>query len=121
MYAEVRAAGKLDELIDLAMHSSDTRHGDDDVELRADRADDESLFGGGTSKPKPKPKPRQRMKIGPEPASPAWARRVPRRRTWAWRCSVARLRWRTRKGARFGTNTPRVRTRVRTRGWTNKS
>ena len=56
MYAEVRAAGKLDELIDLAMHSSDTRHGDDDVELRADRADDESLFGGGTSKPKPKPK-----------------------------------------------------------------
>ena len=59
MYAEVRAAGKLDELIDLAMHSSDTRHGDDDVELRADRADDESLFGGGTSKPKPKPKPRR--------------------------------------------------------------
>ena len=52
MYAEVRAAGKLDELIDLAMSSSDTRHGDEsNAALRADRADDESLFGGGTAKP----------------------------------------------------------------------
>jgi len=48
VYAEVRAAGKLDELIDLAMCSSDTRHGElSSRALRADRADDESLFGGG--------------------------------------------------------------------------
>lgn len=58
VYAEVRAAGKLDELIDLAMCSSDTRHGDEsNAALRADRADDESLFGGGTAKPSEPPRP----------------------------------------------------------------
>lgn len=60
MYAEVRAAGNLDELIDLAMCSSDTRHGDEPRALRADRADDESLFGGGGGKrTKPKEAPRR--------------------------------------------------------------
>ena len=55
VYAEVRAAGKLDELIDLAMSSSDTRHGDEsNAALRADRADDESLFGGGVKPSEPR-------------------------------------------------------------------
>uniref|UniRef100_A0A7S0IL12 EF-hand domain-containing protein n=2 Tax=Micromonas TaxID=38832 RepID=A0A7S0IL12_MICPS len=59
VYAEVRAAGMLDELIDLAMCSSDTRHGDEPRALRADRADDESLFGGGAKRTKPREAPRR--------------------------------------------------------------